>query len=124
MSLDYNLLNVRTDLPLESKERDEWWEGIDWNTFTSFVFASIPVGIHHIKDEATAEQFYLRALKYYRVSFCEKPPFNYAFVKDFIGMSTNVSTKTDAAFKQSLLENLSEKVNTILRKELKEQNEN
>lgn len=115
MSLDYNPRSCRPDLAFGTDERQQWWDGIDDYQFQAIVFNTIPVGISHIKDEATATKFYHRVWMYYLAKgWHDGPMYDLAFVMDLIGLSTNASTLTDPAFgsrcRQALAETATQKI--------------
>jgi hypothetical protein len=104
MSLDYDLRGVRTDLPIDSSERKEWRDALDWNKFQSLVFNCIPLGISNLSDPVV---FYDRYNMYY-ASHGWDTYYDFAFVKDMVGLRTNVNTYTDAVFNKQCVENLKE----------------
>ena len=109
MSLNYSLVNVRPDLPVDSAERQEWWDNLDWNNFESLVFNCINLGFQSIKDEADAKEYYLRMIAYYRAIHGTDPYIPYEFVIEFIGLSTNCTKKSRTQFNKWLAEYAMEK---------------
>lgn len=117
MSLDYSFVNVRPDLPLDSEERKEWFNE-QWvsGKLESLIFNTMTIGINHIKDETTARKFYARYLKYYAACGYDTY-YDLDFVISMVGLRTNASTITDAAFNKELIEALERRTTVMLKGE-------
>jgi hypothetical protein len=81
----------------------------------SIIFATMPVGINHIKDDGTAIKFFSRYLAWNYARGYE-PYFDLAKVREMVGLSTNASSKTDAAFRKELLDAIDRRVVTEVEK--------
>lgn len=113
MSLTWNNLKVRTDLKLDTPERQEWWDSVDDGMFQSMAFGTMSVGINNIKDIFVAQEFYRRHVMLYAASGHE-PFLTLEFLYDFIGFRTNASTKTPAEFRKHCNETLSRRADQKL----------
>jgi hypothetical protein len=117
MSLNFSTKNVRPDLQNED-ERKIWWDSIDWNMFQSMVFATMSTGINRIKDVKTAQEFYRRYTLFGIACGSPEPYLTLEFLYEFIGLSTNASTKTLTEFKKTCWEVMSRSADSKLQREI------
>ena len=120
MSLNWNNTNVRPDLKMDTPERKEWWDSIDWDMFQSMAFATMSTGINHIKDVKTAQEFYRRYTMFGIACGSPEPYFTLAFLYEFVGFRTNASSKTLAEFKKTCFEVISRHADSKLRTAIEE----
>lgn len=99
MSLDYNYANVANKDEVIWDENDRMRPEVE-----SMIFATMAVGINKITAE-NYEEFWKRYAKWSWV--CGNAPFfDMAWVQKMIGLHTNASTITTAAFNKKLIERL------------------
>ena len=110
MSLDYSYKNVVDSDTVMWDEEDHMLPEVQ-----SIIFATIGVGISTI----TGDNYVIFYERYVRHSlvYGSEPYFTLALVKKMVGLSTNASPLTDAAFKKNLLATLDRRANLIVRKE-------
>ena len=115
MSLDFNLVNVQPQLEMNTVERGDFFKAAwDSGKLESLIFNTMTIGINHLKDEETVNKFWHRYVTYYTAAGYDLY-YDRAFLLSMIGLRTNASTITDAAFKKEVLERLDMRVENIIR---------
>lgn len=91
------------------------WDKLSGYAKEAIIFATMPTGINRVTTE-TYREMHARYFKLMRVRGWT-PDLTLEDFKNAIGLHTNASSKTPAAFKKDLLAQLDEEVATRVRKE-------
>ena len=124
-------LNFQFNALVDSDEGMQWvWPEFNAETnpsvpmnpkVESIIFATMSVGINRITED-NAPSFYGRYLMICR-ALKSNPYFNMEDVYRTVGLTTNVSSMTDAAFKKHVYSILEREVNWIVSQEMKKLND-
>lgn len=114
MSLDFNFTKIAEprDWMFYPDDKEEYGTYADQlrGEIRAVIFYMIPIGINYIKDEAVAATFYRRMVMYWSVKGWEpEPEITFELLTKLVGLSTNVSPKTDAAFRKDCVRWLDER---------------
>lgn len=108
MSLDYSYANVKNSDDVMWDENDRMLPEVE-----SIIFATMAVGINKITEDNYIE-FFRRYVMYRYANNYGEPFFDLAKVQEMIGLSTNASTFTDAAFRKLLTDHLLRAANKVV----------
>lgn len=112
MALNFDTRTVQAQL--SESERRAWFD-TNWGKIESIIFNTMTIGIREITED-NAEKFYTRYVMAYRAQGWDLF-YDLEFVKAMVGLKTNASTKTDAAFKKDCMSYLMEYATTTVNHE-------